>query len=164
MTFLCNTFSFLDYVPLKSRRSRWDSTERSEPRAKVKTVTDRVRIIDDDGIASTPGTSKLSAEDEASEELIKKIDSMPPVPTSSFKPFATDSEKQSRYERFLMFRKFGLRGLMLLQLYEYIANLVLFYTIRIFNTQKINKQIFSYLFGIINLFWVIDVFLFSLGI
>lgn len=100
-------------MPLKSRRSRWDSTERSEPRAKVKTTTERVRIIDDDNPPSTSGTRKLSAEDRASEELIKKMDSMPPVPTSSFKPFAPDSDKQSRYERFLMFRKFGLKGLML---------------------------------------------------
>lgn len=79
----------------------------------MKTITERVRIIDDDNAPSTSGTSKLSVEDKASEELLKKIDSMPPVPTSSFKPFAADSEKQSRYERFLMFRKFGLKGLIL---------------------------------------------------
>ncbi len=99
-------------MPLKSRKCRWDSTEKTVSAPKVKAVADRVKIIDDEE-STTPENQHQTIiiqekeKEVVSAEQIQKITQTSGIP---FKPFASNKEKQSRYEKYLAYRKLGLKG------------------------------------------------------
>lgn len=73
-------------------------------KVKVSSASERSKIIDDDIV----NISNIPLPDEAP---VKPADEQKPVTSSSsFKPFASDPEKQERYEKFLMFKNLGLKG------------------------------------------------------
>lgn len=98
-------------MPLKSRKFRWESGVKHEPKKKITSVDERLRIMNDD--VDTRKADKNDTTETNQEPVIpESVDQipLPATPNYSFKPFSNDQDKQSRYEKFLMFKKLGLKS------------------------------------------------------
>ena len=94
-------------MPLKSRKFRWDAKEKPATKTKIVGAEERTKVIDDDG--DNAGT-KTDLKTETQEPVIIENIGVVGDTGYSFKPFASDQDKQSRYEKFLVFRKLGVKG------------------------------------------------------
>lgn len=94
----------IDFVPLQSKKSRWDSAVRTVPKPKVISVQERTRIIDDDAM----NVSNIPLPEEKPSE--ESPPASQPTTNVTFRPFAADPDKQERYEKFLTFKNLGLKG------------------------------------------------------
>lgn len=120
---------FQDFVPLKSRKFRWEPDGKKEPKKRVTSVDERLKIIDDE--VGAPVVDSSECKEPTREPVIPEGVDLPPSLNYSFKPFASDKNKQDRYEKFLMFKKLGLKGnsILLFKFIQYWVQIIEFCTL-----------------------------------
>lgn len=101
-------------MPLESRKNRWDSTVKNVSASKIKSAEERSRLFDEIQNIPLPDTPNITEQratkNENKNDIIENLMADEIKSNISFKPFAADTDKEARYEKFLLFQKLGLKG------------------------------------------------------